>query len=254
MKRVGLILTFAVASFVVESSMNAAVVLFDDFNASEGHFNLAPSFSGSNLNLNASSTAVRDTTFAASREGAGFERINIVPTTVGSSSRLRFLSGGGTPSNNTAFTTTASGTDGFIGFWLKTAVSGWTAQIALDGPLPDFQGGVPKSVIADGLWHLYEWNLDLASDWGAVAGIAGNTTFEQGSQTIDSIVFRNTATPSSSIIDLDFVAKSNSGTVAAITPAAVPEASSFLAVGVVGLSALGVVWSRKKRAVVQHAA
>ena len=31
------------------STANAATIIFDDFNVNEGHFNLQPSFSGSNL-------------------------------------------------------------------------------------------------------------------------------------------------------------------------------------------------------------
>jgi hypothetical protein len=209
----------ATVLLLLAGNARAAAIIFDSFNVDEGHFNLAPTFSGSNANIAASSTADRNTTAGASVEGAGFERLVANLSTAGSTSRIRFLSGGGTPANNTAFVTSGATTDGFIGFYLKTTAAGWTAQIALDGPLPDLQGGVPKTVIADGEWHLYEWNLDLASDWGAVASIGGNATFEEGSQTIDSIVFRgSTAAPASSTIDLDFVAKSDSGSIAPLVP------------------------------------
>jgi hypothetical protein len=203
------------AVLAVTSYSTAAPIIFDDFNTNEGHFNQAPSFSGSNLNMAATSTADRVTT--GSLEGAGNESIVLNPTTAGSSTRLRFLSGTGTPANNTSFTTSA-GTDGFIGLYVKTTTSGWTVQIALDGPLPDLQGGVPRNVVADGQWHLFEWDLDLAADWGAVASIGGNATFEQGVQTIDSIMFRNSAAPASSTIAMDFVAKSDSGSIAALVP------------------------------------
>jgi len=223
----GLCLT-AVAALCLASKALSAPIIFDDFNTNEGHFALAPSFSGSNLNINASSTADRDTTVGGSLEGAAFEHLVLNPTTVASASRVRFLSGSGTPANNVSFTTSA-GTDGFIGFYLKTTAAGWTAQLALDGPLPDLQGGVPKTVIADGLWHLYEWDLDTATDWGAVASIGGNATFEDGAQTIDSIVLRHTAAPAASTIDLDFVAKSDSGSIANIVPE--PGSLTILALG-----------------------
>jgi hypothetical protein len=220
----------AIAVMLLAGGAQAAPIIFDDFNINEGHFNLAPSFSGSNLNIAASSTADRDTTAGASVEGLGFEHMVFNPTTAGSAARVRFLSGSGTPSSNTAFTTSAGGVDGFIGFYLKTSTAGWTAQIALDGPLPDLQGGVPKTIIADGEWHLYEWDLDAAAQWTSVASIGGNTTFEQGTQTIDSIVFRHTAAPSSSAIELDFVAKSDSGSIAPLVPE--PGTLALLAIAV----------------------
>jgi PEP-CTERM motif-containing protein len=212
-------LTAAMIAALGLSAANAASITFDDFNVNEGHFNLAPSFSGSNANVAGSSTADRNATAAnnpgGAKEGAGFERIVLNTTTAGSSTRLRFLSGGGTPANNVLFTTSGA-TDGFIGFYVRTTSPGWTVQLALDGPLPDLQGGVPKNVTADGNWNLYEWNLDAAADWGAVASIGGNATFEQGNQTIDSIVFRHTAGPATSTLDLDFVAKSDSGSIAGL--------------------------------------
>lgn len=213
---------------------SAATIILDDFEVNEGHFTSAPSASGSNANIAASSTAVRDTTVGGALQGVGFERIVANTTTAGNSTRIRFLSGGGTPANNTAFVTSGATTDGFLGFYLKTTSPNWTVQVALDGPLPDLQGGVPLNVIPDGAWHLYEWNLDLASDWGAVASIGGNAVFEEGSQTIDSIVFRNTAGPASATIDLDFVAKSESGSIGDL----IPEPSTvLLALGTLSVAA-----------------
>jgi hypothetical protein len=218
-------LTAAMIAALGLSAANAATI-FDDFNVNEGRFGLQPSFSGSNANVSATSTADRNATAAGNPggalEGAGFERVVLNTTTAGNATRLRFLSGGGAPGGasgqpaNTVFTTTALGTDGFIGMYVRTSSPGWTVQLALDGPLPDLQGGVPKNVTADGNWNLYEWNLDNAADWGAVAGIGGNAIFEQGNQTIDSIVFRHTAGPATATLDIDFVAKSDSGSIAGL--------------------------------------
>jgi hypothetical protein len=231
----------ATALLLLAGNANAAAIIFDNFNVDEGHFGFAPTFSSGTSNITTASTADRDTTTgpAGAFEGEGFERLVLTASTAATTSRVRFLSGGppynsatgGTPANNVAFTTSAATTDGFIGMYARTTVSGWTIQLALDGPLPDLQGGVPKTVIGDGAWHLYEWNLDQASDWGAVAGIAGNSTFEEGSQTIDSIVLRrNAGAATTSTVDIDFVAKSDSGTVANVVPE--PATIALLAMAV----------------------
>jgi hypothetical protein len=233
MKRFRYIVVIAAGVLTLTSISPAAPIIFDDFNTNEGHFNAAPNFSGSNLNVAATSTADRITSDTI--EGAGAEVIVLDATTAGSSTRLRFLSGTGTPASNVSFTTSSTTTDGFIGLAVKTAVSGWTVQMALDGPLPDLQGGVPRPVVADGAWHIYEWDLDSAADWGAVASIGGNATFEEGVQTIDSVVFRNTAAPASSTLLMDFVAKSNSGSIATLIPE--PGTASLLGLGILGLLA-----------------
>src|SRR5689334_3525821 len=84
-----------------------AAVIFDDFNTSLGHFTsgVTGASSGSNTNMDATSAHARTTT--DSIEGSGSDKLTLVPTTAGSTMRLRHLSGGGTAANNTAFTTSA---------------------------------------------------------------------------------------------------------------------------------------------------
>ena len=230
------------------NSSSAVLVVFDDFNVDEGHFNQHPTFSGSTNGIATNSTAVRVTT--DSFEGAGNEQLVFNDdTTPGGSSRVRFLSGSGTPSLNLSFTTSAA-VDGWIGLALRTTAPGWTAQIWLEGAANN--GSIPKTIASDGEWHIYEWNLDDhsggADGWGAVAGIAaGDADFEDGSYTIDSVLFRNTATPASSTIFMDIVARNTDGTLSSVF-VAVPEASSVAAMGLVGLISAGAVWLRKKRA------
>ncbi len=79
-------------------------------------------------------------------------------------------------------------------------------------------GGVPKEITADGQWHLYEWDLDNtagdADGWGDILGLGGGPTVADGSHTIDSIIFRNSApADAASVFFLDFVARNDSGTV-----------------------------------------
>ncbi len=199
-------------------SAQAAAIIFDDFNVNEGHFNQAPSFSGTSTGTASSSTADRDTT-GAPREGVGQERVVLDYNGTGASFRCRFLSGAGTVANNVAFTTTPE-TDGKIGFYLKTTATGWETSINLDGPagsIADMDGSTSVPIIADGEWHLYEWDLDSLTDWGAVPGIGGGHggALLDGTHTIDSIWLRDldgTLGPSATIY-LDFVALNPSGSV-----------------------------------------
>ena len=89
---------FAIAALATASlgaTAPAATIVLDDFNVDEGRFGLAPTFSGSTAGLAPTSTADRITT--DSFEGAGAQQLvfNDDTTTAGGTSRVRFLSGGG---------------------------------------------------------------------------------------------------------------------------------------------------------------
>lgn len=207
-----------------------ASIIFEDFNVNEGRFGLAPTFSGSTSGYLPASTADR-VTVGSPFEGLGYQQLVMSWNGTTSPTRIRFLSGGGAAAGasgqpaNTAFTTSA-GVDGWIGMYLRTTDPGLTAQIWLEGP--ENNGSIPKSIISDGAWHLYEWDLDDetggANGWGAVAGIvAGDADVQAGSYTMDSILFRDTS-GSSATIDIDFIAKSDSGSISAL----VPEPSSIV--------------------------
>ncbi|HEX6963095.1 MAG TPA: hypothetical protein VF175_14595 [Lacipirellula sp.] len=209
----------------------ARALIFDDFNVDEGHFTLAPTFSGSTRNLAATSTA--DQTTAEQFEGAGSEQLVIETTTPDSFAQVRFLSGGGGSTTgpfgtlpNIPFTTT-SGDDGWVGLALKTDVPGWTVQMWMEIGSPAGEdltnGSVPKEVAADGQWHIYEWNLDDDTGgpdgWGPVDMIVpGSAVVMGGEHTWDSIVFRNELAPATSTIFMDFVAKSDSGSITTVLP------------------------------------
>jgi hypothetical protein len=215
-------------------SAQAAIIL-DDFNVNEGHFSSSPTLSGSTVGLTTtgSTTADRDTT--TSIEGSGSEKLVLVHNTSTTATRLRFLSGGGTPANNTGIVTSA-GTDGWIGMYVKTsgtADTGWTVQIWLEmnpasTATADNSGSIPKAVIADGQWHLYEWNLDDTSGgadgWGTISGIqAGSATVKDGTHAIDSVIFRD-GTLANSTLYMDFLAINPNGSVADLL---VPEPTSL---------------------------
>lgn len=229
----------------------SASIVFDDFNTNEGHFGYAPNFSGVTVGEDAASAADRvatDNPF----EGAGHQKLTLVHDATATALRLRHLSGGpaynsanaGTPVGNTGFSfTTGPGVDGWIGFYLKTTATGWQASLNLDGPTgatAEMDGSASLSIIADGEWHLYEWDLD-ATGWGSIAGIGGGHAgglVADGVHTIDSIYLRDldgTPGPTADFY-LDFVAKSDSGSIAALVPE--PSAAALLGLGFSGLIAL----------------
>ena len=239
---------FARAAFAVivaaaaASPALAVPIVFDDFNTNEGHFNLAPNFSGTSVGELATSTADRDTTDFV--EGTGSQKLVLVHDGSATNLRIRHLSGSGAVANNTQFSTT-SGTDGYIGYYLKTTETGLTTAIALDGPanvVAEMDGGVARPVIADGQWHLYEWNLDDPADWTTVPGIGGGGGLQDSTRTIDSIFLINGTAPvdTTKTLFLDFVAFNDAGSVALL----VPEPGSLT---VVGIGALGLL-ARRRRA------
>jgi hypothetical protein len=200
------------------ASLQAAPITFADFNVNLGTFNSTATASGSTAGIATSSTSTRVTTNPF--EGAGCNQLVFI-TNGAATVRIRHLSGGGTPANNTAFITSGD-TDGWIGFYLKTTNAGWDVQIWLEGASNN--GSIRKQIIADGQWHLYEWDLDNtagdADGWGDITSIIGGSpTVADGSHTIDSILFRNLNPPAplesqTNVIFLDFVVKTDSGSIA----------------------------------------
>ena len=171
------------------ASARAAVLVIDDFEAGEGHFAQDPDFSGSSAGqtVNAGvgpSTADRDITEFFS--GAASERLFIddnpaVNAPDGTSWRIRFLSGGGTPANNATLNTT-----GYVGYWLKTTAQNLRAGILIDdGAALERSTRVP--IVGDGAWHLYQWNFDDDTQWDGFAGTGPNGVIDAATATIDGL-------------------------------------------------------------------
>jgi hypothetical protein len=229
-----------------------APIIFDDFNAGEGHFGYAPGFSGTSVGESTTaplSTADRVETDSP-LEGLGHQKLVLVHDGSTVNLRIRHLTGSapfgstqaGAPASNVPFNLTDAGVDGYIGFYFKTSPNntGWTIALNLDGAdaaAASMDMGHPLPVIADGEYHLYEWNLDDNAVWDAVTSIGGDGTLQEGQHTIDSVyIFTNTTGTAGQTRDpafLDFVAKSDSGSIAALVPE--PGMLSLMAIAGMGL-------------------
>ncbi len=157
------------------------VVSITDFETDEGYFKWATDFSGSNQGIGAASTAERVTTEAYA--GNGSQQIFIEGDPGGW--LLRHVSGLNSPVASPASNLALDAT-GHIGFWLMTDDPGIEVQIAMDDPATADRG-VSQDVIADGEWHLYEWDFEDDSQWEAWVNEEGIITGP--TVTIDSIQF-----------------------------------------------------------------
>ena len=152
------------------------IIPFVDFEVDEGTFHYDPTLSGTNEGI---ITATADRVTVTAHKGFASQRIDVEGDANGWT--LRHTSGFGEPSLNTPIAG-----DGWIGFWLKTDAPGVSVQIALDDPL-SADRGLTKPVIADGQWHLYQWDMDDASQWESWA--FGDGTITGPTVTLDSIFF-----------------------------------------------------------------
>jgi len=171
------------------------IVPLVDFETDEGSFYASATFSGSNQGIN-DATADRDTSEA--HTGTASQRIDIDGDAGGWT--LRHVSGVGDPANNTPITA-----DGWIGFWLMTSDTGLSVQIGLDDPA-SADRGLLQPVIADGQWHLYQWDLDDDDQWNG--WVSGDGLITGPTLTMDSIFFYGAG---GATIFLDDVAYNNTG-------------------------------------------
>jgi hypothetical protein len=221
------------AEYVINS-----LTILDDFENGEGRFSSAPfGSSGSTTGITNASTAIPITGDA--QQGQGSQLITMVRDST-SSARLRHLSAGGVPAGNRAVIDglpSAMSKSGYVGFFLKTFDELLQVSIGIDDG-NSLSNGLERSsvmpVIADGKWHLYEWNLADANMWSNFAN--GNGEIGGPYAYIDSIFFFSTAAPGETVsVMLDTVAYNPAGSLAAL---AVPEPVFASQIGMLLLAAI----------------
>lgn len=164
------------------SPSNTNNTILDDFENGAGHFDKSPTFSGSTIGISSSSSA--QFTNDVAKNGLGSLQIILKDDpAVANDWSVRLVSGSGNPANNISFSAS-----GYLGFWLKTSSAATNAQTALS--IDDGAGGTliseKKTIINDGNWHLYEWNL-LTTQWTILAGT--DNILNGPTATLDAIMF-----------------------------------------------------------------
>jgi hypothetical protein len=187
---------FAAAAAILccHLSAIAAPIILQDYEPPgnlDAPFNLAPDFSGTTVGV----VAATDTTTHVATDGAVgttasaelfLEHDTVeAPPTAGWKWQVRLLpnNGGSTNAQNPLFNA-----DGYVGYWLKVDPA-VTATIRTAPVLEGSTGtttasaGDLQTVIKDGQWHLYQWNMDDPSQFDntfndVYAGGLGDTVLE----------------------------------------------------------------------------
>lgn len=219
--------------------------IFDDFEGTKGRFASAVNASGSSFNIAASSSSSVDST--ESFTGDSSLKLNIVNTNAASArTQLRFLSGNGTPGNNVV-DDKAMGNTGFVGVFLKMEPGNPNplfVNFLIDDGTTTTNGterGNFQQIIADGEWHLYQWDLTEDGPWTNFN--AGNGVINGPNAFIDALYFSSSANTSggpnfSGTVWIDTVAYNPNGRLDYL----LPEPTSIAAT----LGLLGVMARRRR--------
>jgi uncharacterized lipoprotein YddW (UPF0748 family) len=159
--------------------------VIDDFELDEGHFRWPYNQSPVSQTFGLAATTAIDRTTDEAQRGIASQRLDLVASGA-SDWQIRHNSGLATPAvpaSNAPLEAT-----GYVGFWLKTETAGVEVRIAIDDETGAPDVGHWQSVIADGQWRLYQWNLDDANHWFTFAGDAAGL-ITASTVTIDSILF-----------------------------------------------------------------
>ena len=216
------------------------VQVIDDFEVGDGHFTWTPTQSPTTVGARSTSFKVRTADDSYTKSYA--QKVGVFDDPANANGwYVRYVSGGGAPASNTPITLTPDA-DGNVGFFLRVFTnsdpsSPLSTQLVLDsgasGGGADSDAGAPLSILADGEWHFYEWDLDDPSDWTAWRDASGNVIGgsdgllpSTGQVTIDSILLRG----GNANVEffLDGVMRNANGSLAAMLPVPEPSGAGVL--------------------------
>lgn len=162
-----------------------STLILDNFETGQGRFGGNLSASPSNYGVASASNSLR--VMNESGLGQASQRLVVKssnPSTPGL--ELTHLSSGGSPSNNPSLSST-----GYLGFYLKVHPTGLetgdllTSVVVNDGS--QLERGVLQTIVADGQWHLYQWDLGNSESWEA--SIGGNGQIDATQVTLHGLHF-----------------------------------------------------------------
>lgn len=185
---------------------NAQIVVLDDFETSAGHFNVHTTYSGSTVGILNTLPTLDSTTAAVGTKSLKIVLIDDPGQSVNWA--VRFLSGIGTPANNTDMAP-----QGWTGYWLKTNRPWVRTAPIIDAPGTG-EVGDTANVIGDGQWHLYQWNLGVDGQPMWKGWVTGNDTIsDDPTPTYDAIWFFAPDGSDTTVIWLDHVTWNPNGEV-----------------------------------------
>lgn len=153
--------------------------VLDTFESGVGHFNRAPTWSGSTVGIAASSLAERD----CGMRKAGSCSLHVLLRDNASTAAdwaVRLVSGSGEPAGNAKLTRVG----GKLGFWIYAGGSGMQVGVSVDDG-----SGTERSQLRSvpvGQWTYVSWAFDDANQWNAWAG-SSNGRIDAASVTVDAI-------------------------------------------------------------------
>jgi hypothetical protein len=228
------------------------VRVLDDFRgATYGRFHRPLTYSSQTQNVSMSSRVALDGTESATGD---YSQLLQVRRTSSSAQtwRVRHVSGDANPANNPAIDVSGQTSDGWIGFFARTETAGIRTALALDNndnSAGTMIGGIQRQLVADGNWHLYEWNLDDPAHWGGIEGIPGTrTSIADGWVTVDSIMLYGGAFDAH--VWIDTIAHNPFGSLSSIANWTAGDANLDGKVDIADLGILAANWQQSGRHVI----